>query len=59
MAEYEFDGLGHRISETAGGVTRHFYDSSGWQVLEEGLGTATRPERQMRGSAIPMMSGRA
>jgi hypothetical protein len=46
VAAYEHDGLGRRITETAGGTTRHFYYSAGWQVLEERVGSSTGADRQ-------------
>ena len=46
VATYGYDGRNFRITKTAGGVTRHYYYSSQWQVLEERLGTATKPDRQ-------------
>jgi YD repeat-containing protein len=35
IASYQYDGLGRRITETTGDVTRVFYFSDRWQVLEE------------------------
>jgi RHS repeat-associated protein len=51
IAVYQYDGLRRRaVKQTySGGVlseTRHFYDSSEWQVVEERVGTATVPQRQ-------------
>ena len=46
---YAYDALNRRNVHVAGGVTRHFYYSDDWQVLEERLGSgpdAASTERQ-------------
>ncbi|MBN8625784.1 MAG: hypothetical protein J0M17_09870 [Planctomycetes bacterium] len=46
---YAYDALNRRTEQVAGGVTRHYYYSTSWQVLEERLGTspdAAAAERQ-------------
>ena len=47
VATYAYDGRNYRIRKTTGGVTRHYYYSSGWQVLEERIGSATTADRQI------------
>jgi RHS repeat-associated protein len=39
VAAYAYDGANRRIAKTAGGVTRDYYYSDQWQVLEERLST--------------------
>ncbi len=51
VATYQYDGLKRRTVKdlySAGTLvsTRHFFDSSEWQVLEERRGTTTTPDRQ-------------
>ncbi len=41
IAEYRYDGLGRRVSETRSGTTTDLYYSSDWQVLEERLSGST------------------
>ncbi|MBX9582001.1 MAG: hypothetical protein K2X87_16980 [Gemmataceae bacterium] len=36
-----YDGLGRRVSATAGGTTTDLYSSTNWQVLEEKVGSNT------------------
>ena len=44
---YAYDGLHRRTLSTVSGVTRYFYYSGEWQVLEERTGAATSvPDRQ-------------
>lgn len=48
-SSYAYDALNRRTMQIAGGVTRHYYYSTSWQVLEERLGTspdAADAERQ-------------
>ncbi len=42
----DYDARGFRITETTGGVVRHYYYTPGWQCVEERTGTLTTPERQ-------------
>ncbi len=42
----DYDARGFRITETTGGVVRHYYYTPGWQCVEERTGTLTSPERQ-------------
>jgi len=50
LGTYQYDGLNRRTFKTSseGGstVTRHFYYSNQWQVLEERTGTSTSADRQ-------------
>jgi RHS repeat-associated protein len=46
VATYAYDGLNRRVKKVVGSVTRHFYYSRDWQVLEERVGTATTADRQ-------------
>lgn len=39
-SSYAYDPLNRRTVQVAGGVTRHYYYSTQWQVLEERLGTS-------------------
>ncbi|MBN8628625.1 MAG: hypothetical protein J0M17_24395, partial [Planctomycetes bacterium] len=39
-SSYAYDALNRRTKQVAGGVTRHYYYSTSWQVLEERLGTS-------------------
>ena len=39
VAAHAYDGANRRIAKTAGGVTRDYYYSDQWQVLEERLST--------------------
>jgi RHS repeat-associated protein len=41
LANYTYDALGRRQTETEGGTTRHLYYDTSWQVVEERLGSAT------------------
>jgi RHS repeat-associated protein len=41
LASYKYDGLGRRIQETSGGVTRDLYYSAAGQVLEEQVAGVT------------------
>ena len=47
VATYAYDGRNFRIARTAGGATRHYYYTSGWQVVEERIGSATTADRQL------------
>lgn len=38
-ATYRYDGLNRRVTKLVGSVTRHFYYTTRWQVVEERLGT--------------------
>ena len=40
LIEYSYDAMNHRISEDSG-TTTDFYYSTGWQVLEEQVGSVT------------------
>ncbi len=42
----DYDARGFRITETTGGVVRHYYYTPGWQCVEERTGTLTTVERQ-------------
>jgi RHS repeat-associated protein len=42
LATYRYDALNRRIRETRGSTTTDLYYSSGWQVLEERIGTAVQ-----------------
>ena len=46
VAEYQYDGLNRRTVKTANSVTRHYYHSDQWQVLEERTGSNTSADRQ-------------
>ncbi len=50
LGTYQYDGLDRRIfktsTESGSSVTRHFYYSNQWQVLEERTGTSTSADRQ-------------
>ncbi len=50
VGTYAYDGLNRRVTkisiESGSSVTRHFYYSNQWQVLEERTGTNTTAERQ-------------
>lgn len=45
VAAYAYDGLNHRVSKTTS-VTRHYYYTAQWQIVEERTGTSTSAERQ-------------
>jgi RHS repeat-associated protein len=40
VAEYAYDGRDFRTTEASAGTTRHYFYASGWQILEERVGTA-------------------
>ena len=44
VVQYEYDGLGRRVTKGIGGTIRDYYYSDSWQVLEEWLSSAV--ERQ-------------
>lgn len=46
VGTYTYDGLNRRVTKVAGGVTRHYYYSDQWQILEERTGTSSCAERQ-------------
>jgi len=46
VGEYAYDGLTRRTKKMVSGITRHFYYSDQWQVLEERLGTSSNADRQ-------------
>lgn len=46
VAVYRYDGFSRRTTKSVGGVTRRFYYSISWQVLEERLGSSTTSDRQ-------------
>ena len=46
LAEYQYDGTNRRTIKTADSVTRHYYHSDRWQVLEERTGSNTSADRQ-------------
>ncbi len=46
VAQYAYDGQTWRTTTTVAGTVRHYYYTSGWQVLEERLDAATTAERQ-------------
>jgi RHS repeat-associated protein len=44
LAVYAYDGLGRRVTESAGGVTTDLYYSAAWQVLEERVGGVAKAQ---------------
>ena len=46
VAEYQYDGLNRQTIKEANSVTRHYYHSDQWQVLEERTGSSTSADRQ-------------
>ncbi|MDX1969368.1 MAG: RHS repeat-associated core domain-containing protein, partial [Planctomycetaceae bacterium] len=46
ISQYAYDGQNWRTTKTVAGTVRHYYYTSGWQVLEERLDAATTAERQ-------------
>jgi RHS repeat-associated protein len=46
VATLAYDGVNRRLTSTTGSVTRHYYYSDSWQVLEERMGTSTSADQQ-------------
>ena len=43
VVQYEYDGLGRRVTKDIGGTIRDYYYSDSWQILEEQLSGSTEP----------------
>lgn len=46
VAIYTYDGQNWRVTKTSGSVTRHYYYTSQWQIIEERLDGTITPDRQ-------------